>query len=109
MSVRPEILMLIAACMVVTIVPRILPMILANRLDLPVWFLAWLRYIPVSVIAVLFFREVLITGGDFRQWSDPYLASGIMTLLFAFILRNIALTILSGIITFIVLRFLLGA
>ena len=108
MSIRPEIILLILGCMGVTVLPRILPMAFANRLHLPAWFLAWLRYIPVSVIAALFFREVLLTAGAFRQWDDPYLIAGLLTLVAAFVFRNILLTVVVGAVVFTALRFILG-
>lgn len=90
--------------MAVTIVPRVLPMLLVNRLNLPHWFWAWLRYIPVSVIAALFFRETLLINGEFRQWGDPYLIAGQLTLITAFLCRNLFLTVCLGVALFTLLR-----
>lgn len=107
MSVRPEIMLLILGCMIVTVVPRVLPMILVNRLQLPRWFLLWLGYVPIAVISALFFREILLTNGGWREWNDPYLAAGVLTLAAAFVSRNILATVLVGAVAFTALRHLL--
>lgn len=107
MSVRPEILLLILACMAVTIVPRVAPMALVNRLRLPAWFLAWLSYIPVSVISALFFREAFLSAGAWRSWDDPYLVAGMLTLAVAFLCRNFFLTAVIGAFIFTACRYLL--
>ena len=81
MTLRIDILLLIIACAAVTIVPRVLPLVLANRLVLPPKVELWLRQIPVAVISALFFREILFGGGI-------HLAAGIAALLTAFVVRR---------------------
>ena len=51
MSVRPWVLALIVACMAVTILPRVLPLIGAHRIRLPGPVVAWLTYVPVAETA----------------------------------------------------------
>lgn len=107
MTLRPEIIMLIVACMVVTVIPRVMPMVLVNRIELPEWFLAWLHHIPVAVISALFFREVLLLDGDWRDWHDPYFLAAWPTLAVALWSRNIFITVIVGVLIFVVLRWLL--
>lgn len=107
MSVRWEILLLILACMAVTLPSRIVPMTLVNRIRLPHWFLAWLEYIPVAVIASLFFPQALLYAGTWRAWDDPYLLAAFPTLAIALFSRNLFAAIIGGMVVFSALRFLL--
>jgi branched-subunit amino acid transport protein len=104
MIVRPEVLGLILACMAVTLLPRVLPMALINIAPLPRWFLAWLRHIPVAVIAALLFKEIATAGGELRHWQDPYLGGGVAALLVAFASRSIVISIVGGAAAFLLLR-----
>jgi branched-subunit amino acid transport protein len=57
MDIRPEFLTLVLACAAVTAVPRVLPLLVLSRLQLPQWLLDWLRYVPVAVLAALLALE----------------------------------------------------
>lgn len=108
MTLRLEVLLLILACMAVTFIPRVLPMLLFGRVELPQWFLIWLRYIPVAIISALFFKDTLLLQGQLRSWDDVYLTAGLLTLLIAFVSRNIFVTIIGGAVVFNVLRWVLA-
>ena len=62
MDIRPEFLGLVLACALVTAVPRVLPLLVLSRLNLPDWLLDWLRYVPVAVLASLLSLELLNKG-----------------------------------------------
>jgi branched-subunit amino acid transport protein len=61
MDIRPEFLGLVLACALVTAVPRVLPLLVLSRLQLPAWLLDWLRYVPIAVLASLLSLELLNT------------------------------------------------
>ena len=108
MTLRPEVLLLILACLAVTIVPRVLPMMTVNRLRLPRAAVAWLSFVPAAVISALFFREILMTAaGDLRAPDDPHFIAGWASLAIAFASRNIILTVVCGVALFAILRALL--
>lgn len=106
MSVRWEILVLIVACSIVTVVPRVLPMLLVNRLKLPEGVIAWLTYIPAAVIAALFFKEMLLEQGSFRSLFSPHMLAGVVALIVAFQTKSIYITCLSGMACFAILEWL---
>ena len=110
MTMRPEVLLLILACLAVTIVPRVLPMMTVNRLRLPPAAIAWLSFVPSAVISALFFREILATpDGNLRSVLDPHFLAGWATLALAFWTRNIILTVIAGAALFAVLRWVFAA
>ena len=109
MTLRWEVLALILACLAVTIVPRVLPMLTVNRLRLPRGVVAWLSYVPAAVISALFFREILVTAaGDLRGPLDPHFLAGWATLALAFLTRNIIATVIAGAALFALLKWALG-
>ncbi len=59
MEIRPEIAWLILACAAVTAAPRVLPLVVLSRMRLPDAVMAWLRHIPVAVLAALLAIEAL--------------------------------------------------
>ena len=104
MTLRIEVLLLILGCMAVTVVPRILPMALLGRVELPRWFLLWLRFIPTAVISALLFKEVFLRGGEWRALADPYLVGGLVAVVIAFLSRRIFVTVFGGAAVFYLLR-----
>lgn len=62
MEIRPEILALVLACALVTALPRVLPLVLLSRLQLPRVVTEWLRYVPLAVLQSLLVLELLGAG-----------------------------------------------
>jgi branched-subunit amino acid transport protein len=52
----------VLACALVTAVPRVLPLLVLSKMELPQWLLDWLRYVPVAVLAALLSLELLAAG-----------------------------------------------
>ena len=51
---RLDVLLLLLAAGAVTIVPRILPLLVFSKLQIPDWGLKWLNYIPIAILAARF-------------------------------------------------------
>ena len=98
MDVRPEILALILACAAVTAVPRVLPLVVLSKIELPRWLLAWLAYVPVAVLAALLAIEVLMVGGKPAvSASNPSLLAILPALAVAGLTRSLIATVLVGV------------
>ena len=98
MDVRPELLALILACAAVTAVPRVLPLVLLARIELPAWLLAWLAYVPVAVLAALLAIEVLIVDGKpALSAANPGLLATLPALAVAAFTRSLIGTVLAGV------------
>ncbi|WP_290634908.1 AzlD domain-containing protein [Aquisalimonas sp.] len=101
MSLRPEVLLAIALCVLVTVIPRILPLALARRMRLPPLVEAWLTYVPVAVIAALLVDQVLLVGdGPGITWSWPHVSAGVTVVAIAAASRSITLTVVGGVVVF---------
>lgn len=62
MDIRPEFLALVLACALVTALPRVLPLVVLSRVQLPPLVTAWLRYVPLAVLQALLVIELLGAG-----------------------------------------------
>jgi branched-subunit amino acid transport protein len=90
MAIRPEFLGLVLACALVTAVPRVLPLLVLSRLNLPAWLLDWLRYVPVAVLASLLSLELLDKG-------TAGLMAACVALAMAAVTRSLLATVLAGV------------
>ena len=106
MTARPEILVFILLCTLVTIIPRVLPFVLIGSVRYPPVFIAWLRHIPIAVIVALLSKEILLRDSSLpTSWQDAHLLAGLLTLLAAFITRSIIFTVLFGVTVYALLQY----
>ena len=97
MDVRPEILLLILGCGLVTLLPRVLPLVLLRKVAFPGWLQDWLSYIPVTVMAALVAQELIPADGDWRA-AVPAAVAAIACLVCALQTRNLLWTVLCGLL-----------
>jgi branched-subunit amino acid transport protein len=97
MEIRPEFLTLVLACALVTALPRVLPLVLLSRFELPAWLLAWLRFVPVAVLAALTAIEVLMPGGKALVLHLPSLAGVAAAFAVAGLTRSLLATVATGV------------
>ena len=101
MDIRPEFLGLVLACALVTAVPRVLPLVVLSRFQLPAWLLDWLRFVPIAILGALLSLEVFFPGG-MRNFSlaNPALPAVVAALAVAALTRSILGTVLAGVATY---------
>ncbi|HEK9102504.1 AzlD domain-containing protein [Bacillus pfraonensis] len=100
MEVRLDVLLLLIGAGVVTLIPRLLPLIVFSKIQIPDWGLKWLSYIPIAILAALL-AEVLFMNKA-MQWD--YLLAAIPTFFVAIYTRSLLGTVLTGVIVIILLR-----
>lgn len=101
MDIRPELLALILACAAVTAVPRVLPLVLLAKIELPRWLRAWLAYVPVAVLAALLATEVLVVDGKpALSTANPSLLAIVPALAVAAFTRSLIGTVIAGVVAF---------
>lgn len=109
MTARPEIVLLILGTAVVTLIPRVLPLALLSRFNLPNWFVRWLSYVPIAVLAALLAQSVLFSDGALNiALNNLALLAVIPTLLIAVRTRSLIWTVVTGVAAMALLRLLLG-
>ena len=64
MDIRPEVLIVILGGAAVTLIPRVLPLVVLAKLDLPAGVKAWLAYVPIAILAALTAGELTLAEGE---------------------------------------------
>jgi branched-subunit amino acid transport protein len=71
--------------------------LLWGKLDVPLWLLRALRFVPPAVLTAIFFPELFMPGGALDLTpGNARLVAGALAALVAWRTRNIVLTILVG-------------
>ncbi len=109
MTVRPAVLALFLGMALVTYLPRMLPLVVLSRFQLPPLLLRWLGFVPVSVLAALLAKEILVSGGNLAlPPAHPQLLAVIPAFAVAAWTRSLMGTVVTGIVSMALLRLLLG-
>jgi branched-subunit amino acid transport protein len=93
MDIRPEIAWLVLACAAVTALPRVLPLVALSRVTLPDALMAWLRHVPVAVLAAL----LAIEAASFSSAGYVGIAAALAV---AFATRSLIATVAIGVAVF---------
>jgi len=102
-----EQILLIVGMMVVTFGVRYPILSLSGRVDLPAWLRTALSYVPVAVLSALSAPILLMPEGQLDIAIDnEFLLAGLFSIAVAALSRNLLLTIASGMVLFLCLRFL---
>lgn len=99
---RWDVLLVIAGASLVTLVPRVLPLSLLSRVELPEWSMRWLRHIPVAVMAALLTQALFVPDGSLEFRPNNLLAA-IPAFAAAFFTRSLLLAVVVGIGTMFLL------
>lgn len=109
MTVRPAVLLLFLGMAAVTYLPRMLPLVVLSRFQLPPLLLRWLGFVPVSVLAALMAKEVLVSDGHLAlPPGHPHLLALIPTFVVAAWTRSLMGTVLTGIVAMALIRLVLA-
>lgn len=107
MEIRWEVFLIVMGAALVTFIPRVLPLMVLTRMQLPDWSLRWLNYVPIAVIAALIGQEIFIQDGGISPLkSNIELIAALPTFLLAIWTRSLFVTVITGVIATMVLRFL---
>ncbi|WP_066322281.1 AzlD domain-containing protein [Bacillus sp. FJAT-29814] len=106
MEVRWSIFLIILGSALVTFIPRVLPIAVLSRVELPEWAMRWLNYVPIAVMAALVGQELLITNGKLVSLQyNLELIAALPAFIIAIVTRSLLGTVVAGIISIMVLRF----
>ena len=107
MEIRADILLIALGAAFVTVLPRVVPLVLLSRTELPQWLRIWLGYVPVSILAALLAGELLVSGGRLVPHAGSLIAVAPAFLVAARV-HSIIGAVLAGVATMAVLRALGG-
>ena len=99
--IHQEVVWIILGMGLVTYVPRLFPLMLLSRRNLPKWFIEWLDLIPAAILSALLLPE-LVTNGLPRHLSfwQPELWVAIPTFIFALKTKSLGGTVVIGMALF---------
>ncbi|MHA7098188.1 AzlD domain-containing protein [Priestia aryabhattai] len=107
MEVRWTILLIIIGTAIVTFIPRVLPLMVLSRMQLPKGVILWLKHVPVAVMAALVAQELFLSDDKFSLISNKLeLLASLPTLAIAILTRSLLGTVLVGIISMMALRYI---
>ena len=101
--------LLIVGCAFVTWIPRIVPFIFVKKVQLPDVVLRWLKYIPVCILSALVFESLFHEGEKFVVPDWQSIAAFIPTLIVALVTKSLSWTVIVGVISMALVRFVVGA
>lgn len=106
MEIRAEILIVILASGLVTLLPRVLPLMVLSRFQLPKPVADWLKHVPVAVMAALVAQSLFLADGDGKPVSGPTLemAAALLAFLVAAKTRSLLGTVVAGVACVMALR-----
>lgn len=102
------ILITLVGMAVVTYLPRLIPAWVLRDKQLPAFVIAWLRYVPVSVLAALLLPSLLIDGGNINlSTNNLYLWAAIPAGLVAWKKKSLFGTVVVGMLVVAILRWIM--
>jgi branched-subunit amino acid transport protein len=106
MEVRPEILIAILASGFVTLLPRVLPLMVLSRFQLPKAAADWLKHVPVAVMAALIAQSLFIAGDRPKAGPTLEMAAALAAFFVAVKTRSLLGTVVAGVACTMALRWL---
>lgn len=107
MEVNYTILLIIVGSALVTFIPRVLPLMVISRIQLPDWAISWLKHVPVAVMAALLAQSILLTDDKLAIYENSLsIVASLPVIAVAIFTRSLLGTVLAGIVCMMVLRFI---
>lgn len=101
------ILLTLIGMALVTMVPRVLPLLLLSTRKLPVWLRTWLEYIPVAVLAAMLLPSLVSMDGAINlSFDNLFLWVSIPCFVVAWRTRSLLGTVGTGLVLVITARWL---
>ncbi|MBD8841206.1 MULTISPECIES: AzlD domain-containing protein [Paenibacillus] len=109
MEVRWDVFWIIMGSALLTFIPRVLPLMLFSKIQIPVWLLRWLEYVPVAVMAALIGQELFMSDNQLVPITqNAALWASLPTIAVAIWTRSLLGTVLVGIVAMMILRYWIG-
>lgn len=105
MQIQTKIYLIILGLWIVNYVPRMLPMIVLSKLNIPEPIIKWLGFIPAAVLSAITFQSILMPDQKLAiDLQNPYLLSAIPTFAIAIKTRSMVSTLIAGMLSMALLQ-----
>ncbi|RIX47070.1 AzlD domain-containing protein [Paenibacillus nanensis] len=109
MTIGTEFIWILIGTALVTLLPRVLPLSILSRVQMPSILLKYLRHIPVAVMAALLAQALLTSEEGFIPIQDnPRLLALLPTLAAALWSRSLLTTVIVGVLSMMLIRQFFG-
>lgn len=89
----------------VTVLPRVLPIMVFSQAKYPRFLVVWLKYVPVAIISAMLGPELLLKNNRFDvSFANLFFWVAIPTFIVAIKTKNLLATILTGMGSLAVIR-----
>ncbi|WHY54388.1 AzlD domain-containing protein [Peribacillus simplex] len=106
MEISGYILAVIVGISIVTFIPRVVPLVLLSKMEIPKWGIDWLKHVPVAVMAALLAQELLLSEQVFSIKDNALnLTAALPAFLVAIFTKSLLGTVLIGVLSLMILRF----
>jgi branched-subunit amino acid transport protein len=93
--------------LVVTYLPRLLPMLLFSNRELPPLVVSWLRYVPAAVLSAMLLPSLIMANNQLNlHLNNFFLWAAIPTLMVAVKTKSLFGSVLTGMLVVAIARFL---
>lgn len=106
MKLDLSIVLIIAGCALVTVIPRIIPFAVIRKLNLPKPIMKWLAYIPVCLLTALIVQGAIDQSKAGLSINWIHLLIILPTLLIAIKTKNLLVTVIAGILSAALIRWI---
>ncbi|HEY4566026.1 AzlD domain-containing protein [Planococcaceae bacterium Storch 2/2-2] len=103
MALDFNILIIIIGGMIVTALPRILPIAILSQMELPSWFMNWLKFIPIAILTAILVQE-LVPLGEGETWNPNHLFATVVSFIVGFWTKSLLWTVIAGVGTVVALN-----
>ncbi|MBS4021451.1 MAG: AzlD domain-containing protein [Dethiobacter sp.] len=94
-----SVLLIILGMGLVTYLPRFLPMYILTRLEIPPLVIAWLRYVPVAVLAALIVPGIFTAERQiYLSFQNSYLVAALPAFFVAWRTKSMLFTVTAGMV-----------
>ncbi len=102
-------ILIILGTMVVTYIPRMLPLVLLSKVELPKRVEKFLDYIPIAILGSILFTSLIYKEEQIDiSLNNEFLIAGIITIILAKFIKRVDVIVIFGILITIVIRFILN-
>lgn len=99
-----KLLPLIFGMVIVTYIPRLIPLLLLKKREISNRFRLFLKFIPYTSLSILLIRGVLTSSGDMKL---PTIIGVVTASIIAYLQKNLIFSVIGGIIAaFVAINFL---
>ena len=108
MTIGAEFIWILFGTALVTLLPRVLPLSLLSRVQMPSMLLKYLKHIPVAIMAALLAQAILMNDEGFIPIREnTRLLALIPTLIAALWSRSLLVTVIIGVLSMLLINGLL--